>query len=226
MSNQRFARRRARARKAVAVSIIWAGLGTGGLVAEHASAASPSAHSAATSASASTASAAREATALLTAAPVPVHGVADDGSELVGTFELRRFQAHGNVLYAVGDLTGTLGTSPVTKKNVRIPVSGATEPTTAASGLQRQVEAVPTPGACTILTLNLGRLDLNLLGLHVVLDPVSLLVEAVPGAGALVGNLLCGITNLLNGGLGLGLGGLLTNLLTAIANLLNGLLTV
>ena len=85
---------------------------------------------------------------------------------------------------------------------------------------------VPTPGACTILTLNLGRLDLNLLGLHVVLDPVSLLVEAVPGAGALVGNLLCGITNLLNGGLGLGLGGLLTNLLTAIANLLNGLLTV
>ena len=63
-----------------------------------------------------------------------------------------------------------------------------------------------------------------MLGPHVVLDPVGLLVEAVPGAGALVGNLLCGITNIPNGGLGLG--SLLTNLLTAVANLLNGLLTV
>lgn len=223
MSNQRFGQRRARVRKAVAVSVIWAGLGTGGLVAEHASASSPTAHPAAASSSASTARANHDATALLTAAPVPVHGVADDGTELVGTFQLQRFQAHGGVLYAVGELTGTLGTSPVTKNNVRIPVNGAAEPTTSAAGLV-QADAVPTPGACSILTLNLGKLDLNLLGLHVVLDPVNLLVEAVPGAGALVGNLLCGITNLLNGGLNLG--GLLTNLLTAIANLLNGLLTV
>jgi len=222
MSNQRFGHRRARARKAVAVSVIWAGLGTGGLVAEHASAASPVAPPASASAGAS--KAAHDPTGLLKAASVPVHGVADDGTELFGAFQLERFQVHGGVLYAVGDLTGTLGGSrSVTKNNVRIPVSGATEPATPTSGLL-QADAVPTADACTILTLNLGKLDLNLLGLHVVLDPVSLLVEAVPGAGALVGNLLCGITNLLNGGAGLG--GLLTNLLTAIANLLNGLLTV
>ena len=223
MSNQRSGHRRARARKAVAVSVIWAGLGTGGLVAEHASASSPTAQPASASVGASTARAGNDATGLLTAAPVPVHGLADGGAVLIGTFQLERFQVHGGVLYAVGDLTGTLGSSPVTKKNVRIPVSGATEQATSTSGLL-QADAVPTANACTILTLNLGRLDLNLLGLHVVLDPVSLLVEAVPGAGALLGNLLCGITNLLNGGAGLG--GLLTNLLTAIANLLNGLLTV
>jgi hypothetical protein len=224
MSNQRLGHRRARARKAVAVSVIWAGLGTGGLVAEHASAASPAAPAASASAGASTARAAHDPTGLLKAASVPVHGVADDGTELFGAFQLEHFQVHGGVLSAVGALTGTLGGSrSVTKNNVRIPVSGATEPATPTSGLL-QADAVPTPNACTILTLNLGKLDLNLLGLHVVLDPVSLLVEAVPGAGALVGNLLCGITNLLNGGVGLG--GLLTNVLTAIANLLNGLLTV
>ena len=64
------------------------------------------------------------------------------------------------------------------------------------------------------------------LGLRVALDPVVLLVEAVPGAGALLGNLLCAVAGLLDGGLGGALGGLLGNLLTAIANLLNGLLSV
>ena len=57
---------------------------------------------------------------------------------------------------------------------------------------------VPTPGACTILNLTLGPINLNLLGLRVATDEIRLLVEAVPGAGNLLGNLLCAITNLLN----------------------------
>jgi hypothetical protein len=126
-------------------------------------------------------------------------------------------------MYAVGELTGTLGTKAVSSHNVRIPVVAASNPEpTGAQGLQ----AVPTPGACSILSLDLGPLDLNLLGLRVALDPVVLLVEAIPGAGALLGNLLCAVAGLLDGGLGGGLGGLLGNLLTAIANLLNGLLAV
>jgi hypothetical protein len=43
-------------------------------------------------------------------------------------------------------------------------------------------------------------LNLNLLGLVVTLNQVHLNITAVPGAGALLGNLLCAVVNLLNGG--------------------------
>ena len=56
------------------------------------------------------------------------------------------------------------------------------------------------------------------------MDPINLLIEALPGAGSLLGNLLCGIAGLLDGPLGGGLGNLLRNLLDAIADLLNGIL--
>jgi len=162
-------------------------------------------------------------TGVLTAAPVAVHGTAADGTELIGMFQLRRFQAHQGVLYAVGDLQGALGTRPASARNVRIPVAAASNP--APDGPQG-LQAVPTPGACSILGLDLGPLDLNVLGLRVALDPVVLVIEAIPGAGALLGNLLCAVAGLLDGGLGGVLGGLLGNLLTAIGNLLNGLLAV
>jgi hypothetical protein len=56
--------------------------------------------------------------------------------------------------------------------------------------------------SCNILNLAIGPLDLNLLGLRVELDdcdggPVTLDVTAVPGGG-LLGDLLCGLSNLLN----------------------------
>jgi hypothetical protein len=222
MSNlERQRTRRWRTRNAVAVSVIWAGLAGGAVVADHAAAATPSPQVADGAAPAGPSALAQAG--VLTAAPVAIHGTAQDGSELVGTFELRRFQARRGVLYAVGELTGTLGAKPVTDRDVRIPVVGASNPAPAGpQGLQ----AVPTPGACSILSLDLGPLDLNLLGLRVALDPVVLLVEAIPGAGELLGNLLCAVAGLLDGGLGGVLGGLLGNLLTAIANLLNGLLAL
>ena len=45
----------------------------------------------------------------------------------------------------------------------------------------------------------LGPLDLNLLGLKVHLNRVVLNIEADPGAGALLGNLLCAVAGLLDG---------------------------
>ena len=62
-----------------------------------------------------------------------------------------------------------------------------------------------------------------MLGLRVALDEINLLIEAVPGAGNLVGNLLCAVAGLLDPG-PVGLPGLVQGLLDAIANLLNGLL--
>ena len=71
-----------------------------------------------------------------------------------------------------------------------------------------------------MLHLVLGPLDLDLLGLVVHLDKVVLDITAVPGAGALLGNLLCAVVGLLDGtGIG-GLSGILTNLLNAILGIL------
>ena len=148
------------------------------------------------------------------------------GPSSIGTFELRRFDARDGVLYAVGRLEGTLGGQNA-HKNVRLPVMGAvSEPNppsgiTGFNGIKQQ--PVPTPGGCDIFTLALGPLDLDLLGLRVALDEVNLLIEAIPGAGNLLGNLLCAVAGLLDPG-PVGLPGLVQGLLDAIANLLNGLL--
>ena len=75
---------------------------------------------------------------------------------------------------------------------------------------------VATRGAaCDILHLVLGPLDLDLLGLKVHLDKVVLNIEADPGPGNLLGNLLCAVAGLLDGGLN-GLLGRLARLLNRI----------
>jgi hypothetical protein len=82
----------------------------------------------------------------------------------------------------------------------------------------------PEPDVCPILHLELGPLDLNLLGLRVQLNRVVLDITAIPGPGNLLGNLLCAIAGLLDGfDLGGVLGGLLQNLIDALIRLLEGL---
>lgn len=62
--------------------------------------------------------------------------------------------------------------------------------------------AVARGATCDVLNLVLAPLDLDLLGLRVHLDRVRLIVDAVAGAGNLLGNLLCAVVGLLDGGLG------------------------
>ena len=73
-------------------------------------------------------------------------------------------------------------------------------------------------GSCEILTLTLGPLHLNLLGLVIDLNQVGLTITAVPGAGNLLGNLLCAVAHLLDAG------GPLATLLQGLAGLLNQIL--
>jgi hypothetical protein len=165
--------------------------------------------------------------AVMRAAPAAVHGVAPDGTVFDGLFTVRHFVEKAGVLYAVGRLEGKLGDRPM-RDNVRLPITGASNVRPVAglagpNGLMSPQQVDPTEGACDLLTLDLGPLDLDLLGLRVALDEVHLLLEAVPGAGNLLGNLLCGVAGLLDGGF---LGGLLSNLLASITALLNGLLGV
>ena len=62
------------------------------------------------------------------------------------------------------------------------------------------ITATPSPNAaCPILNLALGPIDLTLLGLRVETSPICLEITAIPGGG-LLGDLLCGVANLLSGG--------------------------
>jgi hypothetical protein len=122
----------------------------------------------------------------------------------LGTLTMTGFQVINGVLSAVGTLAGPVVDSA---GNVVANISQQiTTPLQAAAA------------TCTILDLTLGPLDLNLLGLRIQLNQVNLLITAVPGAGNLLGNLLCSVANLLNGG------GALSNLLTSLSDLLNQIL--
>jgi hypothetical protein len=124
---------------------------------------------------------------------VPVTGEGKNGRQFEGTFTINRFVQRAGRAWAVGTLRGELKNRQVVRRGVRMPVSMAQ-----AGATKQDPLPVPTPGACTILDLTLGPIDLNLLGLRVATNEIRLLVEAVPGAGNLLGNLLCAITNLLN----------------------------
>ena len=109
-----------------------------------------------------------------------------------GTYTIDRFIAREGKLYTVGTLKGKLRGKNVTKRNVRMPA------TLAPGAKSSQIPPLPT--ACQILNLSIAPINLNLLGLSVRTNQIDLRIEAVPGAGNLLGNLLCGITNLLNPG--------------------------
>ncbi len=125
-----------------------------------------------------------------------------------GTFTPQKFSVVNGVLKATGVLKGTLtdanGTSLGT---VNQTVTNSVNTSNAAAA----------PAACNVLNLVLGPLNLNLLGLVVTLNQVHLTITAVPGAGNLLGNLLCAVANLLNGAGSLStLSALLNQILTAL----------
>jgi hypothetical protein len=136
-----------------------------------------------------------------TATPVSIPiSVTNATGSFVGTLDITRFVAQNGTVSAVGTLTGTLtdaltGTVTTITQDVVLPLISAT-------------------GTCPVLHLELGPLDLNLLGVVIHLDKVVLDVSAQAGPGNLLGNLVCGLANALNS----------NRAATALANLLNNLL--
>ena len=152
-----------------------------------------------------------------------VTGEARNGATFAGRYNVKRFvTTDTGKTKAVGTLKGVVkkkngDTDRVTKKGVRMTVRPAQSTVSAATGGAVTTQAV----GCEILDLVLGPLDLDLLGLQVHLDQVHLNVTAVPGAGELLGNLLCAVAGLLDSSQLGNLGTVLTNLLNAILGLLN-----
>jgi hypothetical protein len=133
---------------------------------------------------------------------------ADGTGTFAGTFTPQRFSVVNGVLEATGVLKGTLTDANGTKLG--------TVSRTATLPVNTTASAHAAPAACNILNLTLGPLNLNLLGLVVTLNQVHLTITAVPGAGNLLGNLLCAVAGLLNGG----------GSLSQIATLLNSILAL
>jgi hypothetical protein len=140
---------------------------------------------------------------------IAMTGKDKSGKTFKGTYTVDHFRAVGNRVYAVGTLKGTLKNRKVTRENLSIPATLAGDQ---AAGGARAAQL-----SCKVLTLTLGPLDLNLLGLRVQLNQVNLRITAIPGGG-LLGDLLCSITNLLNPT------GLLGNQLAAVLNSIFALL--
>jgi hypothetical protein len=121
---------------------------------------------------------------------VPVTGTSKNGKQFNGTYAINRFKSSNGRVVAVGTLRGRLGNRPVTKRGVTMPAA-VSKP---ASGAQLP----PIPNACDILNLRLGPINLDLLGLVVRTNQINVRIDAVPGEGNLLGNLLCSITGLLD----------------------------
>ena len=163
---------------------------------------------------------------------IPITGTFGDSGTFSGVMNVVGFVNDNGALKAIGLISGRLngpaGAADVEDAMALIPVRvPALENGSCSPAGAPKAAAAPQPqqaASCSILHLDLGPLDLNLLGLVVHLDEVILDISAQPGAGNLLGNLLCAITGLLNGfNLGNILQGALTNVLT---NLLNNLLGI
>jgi hypothetical protein len=178
---------------------------------------------------------------------LPVTGTVPNGTFEGTLSELALSRGTGRALLLSGVLTGqaTMAgqTRRVEQKFANVPVAlsntpgvGSGGPTTAAAEsaddapVVMPIVALNAPAAqaaCDILFLDIQPIFLDLLGLTVDLSRVTLDVNAVPGAGNLLGNLLCAVVGLLDPDNGLDLGGLLgsilTNLLDAINDILDGL---
>jgi hypothetical protein len=118
---------------------------------------------------------------------IPIAG-SGSGLAFVGTFALDRFVATSTGVAAVGTIVGTVTD---TAGNVTSVVRNVTMP---AAGIH---------ATCDILHLELGPLDLDLLGLVVHLNQIVLDIDAQSGPGKLLGNLLCAVVGLLDNPSGL-----------------------
>ena len=115
--------------------------------------------------------------------------------------------------------TGQVTVTDFANQGGTLIANGTATITNAAGQTDTQSFAVPVAqaaGDCEVLNLVLGPLHLDLLGLVIDLNQVVLNITAVPGAGNLLGNLLCAVAGLLDGPSPLG----------AIAGLLDRILAI
>jgi hypothetical protein len=144
-------------------------------------------------------------------APLQLPVVSAAGS-FTGTFSINRFEVRDNAVVAVGIVRGSLaGTGSVMLGEVAAPVTiGAANARAAASNA-----AVAQQATCQVLHLDIGAINLNVQGLIVTTQPIS--IDISGDSAAPLGNLVCTIQSTLNNVVGL------VDLLNQLLGLLTGL---
>ena len=123
---------------------------------------------------------------------IPVEGVFAPGGAFEGKLTILGFTvSDAGALLATGVLDGVATSSTGTVTRIK-------DQTFTDLPVIAFQQGPAEPGVCDILFLDLGPIFLDLLGLTVDLSQIVLDVDAVPGEGNLLGNLLCAIVNLLN----------------------------
>lgn len=136
---------------------------------------------------------------------IPVTGDLADGGTFEGVLSITDLAVENGELLVSGVLTGT-----ATQDGV------VTQITQTFTDVPASLLANGSGNSCQILFLDLGPIFLDLLGLTVDLSEIELDVRGERGPGNLLGNLLCAVAGLLDGGATGGLSALIgqiTNLL-------------
>lgn len=123
---------------------------------------------------------------------LPVSGALGDGGTFQGKLTVTNLGydvTRGFVVTGVLKGTATLADGTVVN-DIRQTFTSA--------GTLAGATAGATEAVCDILFLNLGPLNLDLLGLTVDLSRITLDINAVSGSGNLLGNLLCAVAGLLD----------------------------
>ena len=144
-----------------------------------------------------------------------ISGKTSDGGKLGGTFTPLKFKAKDGVTQVKGVVDGVI-THPNGAKEKFTAIRSLEVTKINGQKLSSLAISSESAAACDVLNLVLGPLDLNVLGLEVHLKQVVLDIIATPGPGQLLGNLLCAVAGLLDGGPLAGLLGQLVGLLNQI----------
>ena len=142
------------------------------------------------------------------AAPLvlPATGALADGGSFTGTVTIQRFDlASDGTLRVTGLVAGTATTADglthaiagqAFTTSLEMGRHAGAQLSLSGTGAEAQLQQ---NGGCGILFLDIGPIFLDLLGLQLDLSRIVLDLTAQPGAGNLLGNLLCAVVNLLNG---------------------------
>jgi hypothetical protein len=163
---------------------------------------------------------------------LPIAGAGTGGATFTGTVAVQRFVQRNGQVFAIGAVSGSLsGPAGPIGTSIYFP---AAFPVHVGNGFSARAErgriypaslAAPESGArvilaqastCGVLHLDLGAVNLNLLGVAVTTAPVAIDING--DTGGPLGNLVCAVLATVNNVVGL------VNLLNSVLGLVTGLL--
>ncbi len=148
---------------------------------------------------------------------LPIAGSATTGAAFAGTLSIQRFEARRGQVVAIGMVSGSIagvGTALVGPVALPVAVGPGSQGAAASNSLVAQQQAT-----CQVLHLEVGAVNLNLLGLQVTTLPIA--IDLSGDSAGVLGNLVCTILETLNNVVGLV--DLLNQLLGVLTGLVGGL---